>query len=162
MQLFENAIYLFSVQPFDPADTIVFDDTRYAVNRITLLSVELIRGDGAVITVTTAAMREKQVHNITRSGMLQEELQFSVDRTTPHHKLKGVAHYIQACIQEHPKLYNGTYVIWWSASSSDKLQLSVAFDHKTNGAPAPPDIPCHNDGPLNLLPAGIFYFPHSF
>ena len=53
MQLFENAIYLFSVQPFDPADTIVFDDTRYAVNRITLLSVELIRGDGAVITVTT-------------------------------------------------------------------------------------------------------------
>lgn len=137
VQLFENAIYLFSVQPFDPSDAIVIGGTRYTVSRITLLSVELTRGDGALITVTTTAMREMQVHNMTRSGKLQEELQFSVDRTTPHDKLKGVAHYVQACIRDHPKLYNGTYTIWWSASSGDKLQLSVAFDHKTNGPPFP-------------------------
>lgn len=137
VQLFENAIYLFSVQPFDPSDVIVFGGTRYTVSRITLLSVELTRGDGAIVTITTTAMREMQVHNVTRSGQLQEELQFSVDRMTPHEKLKGVAHYVQACIRDHPKLYNGTYTMWWSASSGDKLQLSVAFDHKTNGPACP-------------------------
>eukprot|EP00892_Ulva_mutabilis_P011710 jgi/Ulvmu1/8911/UM005_0002.1 len=132
-ELFENAIYFFSVQPFDPSDAIVFDGVRYSVDHITLLSIELKRGDGAIVTVATSEMRTKQVHNITRSGKLQEELKFSVDRSTPHNKLKGVAHYVQRCIQAHPKLYNGTYVIFWSASTGDKLTLSVAYDHKTNG-----------------------------
>lgn len=133
LQLFENAIYLFSVQPFAPSDAIVCDGTRYTVSRITLLSIELLRGDGAAVTVTTAAMRSKQVHNVSRSGKLQEELQFEVDRGTPHDKLEGVAHYVQKCVQDNPRHFYGTYTLWWSAAIGDNLRLSLAFEHESNG-----------------------------
>lgn len=133
MQLFENAIFLFAVQPFHPRDTIIYDTERYTIIQVTLLSIKLRRLDGAVITVATSALRTKQVHNISRSGKLQEKLQFSISLRTPREKLGGIAHYVKACIQQHPMLFDGTYVVWWSAASGENLQLSITFVHRTNG-----------------------------
>lgn len=90
--------------PSTPAMSSSFDGMRYTVSRITLSSIELTRGDGAAITVTTAAMREKQLHSVTRSGKLQEELQFNVDRNKPDDKLKEVAHYVQQPAGLHPQV----------------------------------------------------------
>lgn len=133
MQLFENAVYIFSAQPFHPSDVLIIDGTRYTVMRMTLLTVVLRRGDGAVVTVATSAIRAKQVHNVTRSDRLREELQFSIPRGTPQDKLEGIAHYVKTCVQQHRKLFRGTYEIWPSPSAGDTVQLSIAFDHSTNG-----------------------------
>jgi len=135
VQLFENAIFLFFTHPFDVGDIIVFEGDRYRVKSISLQYVNIARVDGADVNVPTTEMRAARLHNVTRSDLLWDRVQLAVDMDTPRAALDTVALHVCACIKAHPKLFGGSYRVWWTeALQAHKLQLSVFYDHHDNGA----------------------------
>ncbi|GBG32450.1 Mechanosensitive ion channel protein 10 [Hondaea fermentalgiana] len=49
MQSFENIIFLFGVHPYDVGDTLLFNNNRYTVSRIRLLTTDFVQADGAMM-----------------------------------------------------------------------------------------------------------------
>mmetsp|Transcript_1300 Transcript_1300/g.2251 ORF Transcript_1300/g.2251 Transcript_1300/m.2251 type:complete len:984 (+) Transcript_1300:142-3093(+) len=49
---FENIVFLFGVHPYDVGDTLLFNDNRYTVSRIRLLTTDFIQADGAMMRLT--------------------------------------------------------------------------------------------------------------
>lgn len=136
MQLFENAIFLFFTHPFDVGDIIMFEGDRYRVKAISLQYVNIARVDGADVNVPTAEMRAARLHNVSRSDLMWDSVQLAVDLDTPRTALDVVAAAVLACIKAHPRLFGGSYRVWWTeALQAHKLQLSVFYDHHDNGAP---------------------------
>ena len=66
MQVFENAIWLFALHPFDVGDVIRYAGDRYTVKSIKLQRLSLARVDGADVMVPTEQMRSALIHNISR------------------------------------------------------------------------------------------------
>jgi small-conductance mechanosensitive channel len=66
LQMFENALWLFTSHPFDVGDVIKFKGDRYDVQSIKLQRILLCRGDGAAIIMPTEQMRTEMIHNLTR------------------------------------------------------------------------------------------------
>ena len=124
--MFENANYLLFVQPFDPGDDVVIDDTRFNVRKIMRQGIELVRRDGATVTITTAAIRDRSpVHNITRSGKVEDVLKCTIDRSKTSTDLENIASDVQQCIHDHPSLFSGRYTMWWSGAEGSQLEVSV-------------------------------------
>ena len=66
MQVFENALWLFTSHPFDVGDVIKHGGTRYTVKSIKLQRLHLARVDGAHVVLPTEQMRSALIHNVTR------------------------------------------------------------------------------------------------
>lgn len=135
VQLFENAIFLFFTHPFDVGDVIFFEGDRYRVQAISLQYVNISRVDGADVNVPTMEMRAARLHNVTRSDLMWDSVQLAVDIDTPRSSLDTIAAYVLACIKANPKLFGGSYRVFWTeALQGHKLELSVFYDHHDNGA----------------------------
>lgn len=134
LQVFENSIFLFFSHPFDVGDVITFEGSRYTIKSITLQYVKLERVDGAHVSVPCSEVRSARIHNVTRSDNLWDEVRAVVDADTPMQALEEIAKNVHASIKANPKLYGGSYRVWWTkAVAGYKLEFAVYYDHSNNG-----------------------------
>lgn len=137
MQQSEAAMYYFMIRPFAVGDAITYNDVRYTVKSMTLLSVELIRYDGTSVTVSTTDLRRTHVHNLTRSGETQLELRFLVDDL--NHQVPLLLNLVSSCVRQctrlHKRLFHGPYNVWLSQTESSSF-VCVAFQLRNKGARA--------------------------
>mmetsp|Transcript_14978 Transcript_14978/g.29150 ORF Transcript_14978/g.29150 Transcript_14978/m.29150 type:complete len:995 (-) Transcript_14978:270-3254(-) len=49
---FENIIFLFGIHPYDVGDALLFNNNRYTVSRIRLLTTDFVQADGAMMRLT--------------------------------------------------------------------------------------------------------------
>jgi hypothetical protein len=66
LQMFENALWLFTSHPFDVGDVIKFRGDRYTVQSVKLQRILLGRVDGGAFIMPTEHMRTELIHNMTR------------------------------------------------------------------------------------------------
>lgn len=135
MQVFENAVFFVFQNPFHAGDTINFDGSRYDVKSVTLQKVHLTRVDGAAVTVMTSHfLRVSSIHNISRSAPLWEGIHVLVDMETPMTALHCIAYKVQAAMKLQPRLFGGSYRVWFEGLvSSYKKEIVLWFDHAGPG-----------------------------
>ena len=136
-EVFENCVFLFFTHPFDLGDKIRWNGETYFVRGITLNYVNLLHSTGSYVNVSSHALKNVAITNVTRSQRVWESVHFASDINTTVEQCEVAADKVVEAIATHPRLFGGMYRVWLSdTDSANKVQVSAHFDLKTNGMDA--------------------------
>nr|XP_043632168.1 mechanosensitive ion channel protein 6-like [Erigeron canadensis] len=84
----ESIIFLFILHPYDVGDRCEVDGTQMIVDEMTILSTVFMRRDNQKIIYPNSILANKSIGNYSRSPAMGDEIEFSVDISTPWKKIE--------------------------------------------------------------------------
>ena len=131
--LFEGAILIFFVHPFDVGDRVLIDDINFIVSKIDILCTVLERWDGETRYVPNSTLAKKDIVNLRRSKKQSESLAIAVAFKTPNAKIEQLKEKLCAYAASQNSDFDGNVgVSIQPVIDCETVKLSITYTHKSN------------------------------
>ncbi|KAI3797023.1 hypothetical protein L1987_39713 [Smallanthus sonchifolius] len=88
--VFESIVFLFIMHPYDVGDRCEVDGTQMIVDEMSLLTTVFVRGDNQKIIYPNNVLATKSIGNYSRSPAMGDEIEFSINISTPPNKIEEI------------------------------------------------------------------------
>ncbi|XP_076931250.1 mechanosensitive ion channel protein 6-like isoform X2 [Bidens hawaiensis] len=85
---FEAMIFLFVMHPFDVGDRCEIDSVQLIVDDMTMLTTVFMRSDNQKVIYPNNMLATKSIGNFSRSPAMDDEIEFSINISTPRDKIE--------------------------------------------------------------------------
>lgn len=136
-RVFESAITLIGVHPFDVADAIEVNDEYYIVLELGLYTTVLQKAKGNIVFVPNDRLFTTNLTNLSRSRPLWRWVDVSVDMTLSHKQLSALELSLKQLAASDPANFttpDSAYLVVNETSEPFKLKLTCFFELTTNGS----------------------------
>lgn len=124
--VFENAVFLFTIHPFDVGDDLIVGTDGFSVQKICLNTVVLKKGDGSHVYMPVANLNDVAITNLSRSGNAIESFKLSMDISTPQSVIEELRGVLTNHVENRPKEFTGKCSCW-TVDAGDPLKLTLQF-----------------------------------
>ncbi|KAI8927932.1 Mechanosensitive ion channel-domain-containing protein [Entophlyctis helioformis] len=130
---FECIVFLFVTHPYDTGDRIIVDGQGYKVLEINLLTTVLERNDGQKVYAPNAALIQKFIHNIRRSGDQSESIEVHMDFHTPEETIHELQARMLAFVKSQSRDYNPACDLSIAEFDNlNRLKCNIGIKYKGN------------------------------
>ena len=134
--LFESVIFIFVVHPFDVGDSVLINDDRHKIVKISILTTVTEKWNGQVIYYPNSVLNGKPLINLTRTKHFTDEQSWVVNIDIPENLFHTLKLYVDAFVREHhedfkeitPRLYS-------HPTDPMKLKITLYYEYTFNGLP---------------------------
>ncbi|KDD76404.1 hypothetical protein H632_c237p0 [Helicosporidium sp. ATCC 50920] len=132
--IYENAVFLFVIHPYDIGDTLLLDGEQCRVDAINITYTTLTSVSNAQVWYPNEKLRQSQFTNMSESGFKGESLKLSVDLDTPMEVLDSLKTVAQQVIDANSNEYSGSPAVTLAPSDLPfKMTLSIWWSYSHSG-----------------------------
>ena len=124
--LFQSALFLFVVHPFDIGDRVFINGNSLIVHEVSYISTVFYQWDGQRIYYPNSVLLSTPITNIRRSRTMVDSLVFAIDLTTPAAYLLEFERQYRAFLAENSDLFDPAGdLLYTGVSAANQLQLTL-------------------------------------
>jgi len=130
--MFGSLVILFD-RPFRIGDWIKTSSTEGIVEDIGFRSTKIRTFENSLVSVPNSQIANQPVENFTLRKRRRIKFTIGVTYSTPPEKLKAAVNRIRTMLKEHPGLYKGTMLVYFTEFADSSLNIFVyCFTNTTN------------------------------
>ncbi|XP_076948556.1 mechanosensitive ion channel protein 6-like [Bidens hawaiensis] len=96
--VFESIVFLFIMHPYDVGDRCEVDGKQLTVDEMTMLTTVFMRSDNQKVIYPNSVLATKSIGNFSRSPAMDDEIEFSINISTPRDKIEEIKKQIKKYI----------------------------------------------------------------
>nr|XP_043625162.1 mechanosensitive ion channel protein 10-like [Erigeron canadensis] len=131
--IFEAIVFVFIMHPFDVGDRCCIDGVQLIVEEMNILTTVFLRYDNEKIYYPNSVLSTKPISNFNRSPDMGDNVEFSIDFTTPFEKIGLLNDKIKEYLERNPQLwYPNHNVVVKEIENVNKIKMALFFTHTMN------------------------------
>ncbi|KAL5549683.1 hypothetical protein UlMin_004914 [Ulmus minor] len=131
--MFESIIFVFVMHPFDVGDRCVIDGVQMIVEEMNILTTVFLRYDNEKIFYPNSVLLTKPISNFRRSPDMADNVEFSIDVSTPVDTFNALKKAIQTYIESKPKHWSPKHsVVIKEIENVNKMKMALYVQHTIN------------------------------
>ncbi|KAL6005855.1 hypothetical protein ACLOJK_039900 [Asimina triloba] len=131
--IFEAIIFVFVMHPFDVGDRVVIDGTMMIVDEMNILNTVFLRFDNEMIYYPNSALLTKPISNYYRSPEMGDNVEFTIDFSTPEPVFNDMKTAIHKYIEDNKKYWQPKHsVVLKEIENVNRMKIVLYVLHTIN------------------------------